>query len=118
MTDRDEIIRLLVEAGDCCGCIDSMKPLRPIMDALRVAQNMTFESELRLKLAEDHAEVKRALGPNAQVAFEVHATGDGILSGCYSVGIGSKHEHTFDVLGRGASVKEAIENTLSKARPR
>ena len=112
MTDRDEIIRELeiavfwIEAGETGG--------DAIRNALRMARQMTFESELRLKLAEDHAEVKRAFGPNAQVAFEVHATGDGILSGCYSVGIGSKHEHTFDVLGRGASVKEAIESTKVK----
>ncbi len=113
MTDRDEVIRLLVEAGDCCGCIDSMKPLRPIMDALRVAQSMTFESELRLKLAEDLAVAKKALGSNVEMAFEVNFARDG-LTVCYSVGFGSKHQHTFDVYGRGATIEEAIEATKRK----
>jgi hypothetical protein len=112
MTEKDEVIRKLEVAlryvdYHANNCRDQ------INDALIALRAMTLASELQLKLAEDVAEAKRSLGPNAQVAFEIVAGPAGVV-GCYSVGLGSKHSHTMDVHGRGASLQAAIQQAKGR----
>jgi hypothetical protein len=110
MTEKDEVIRLL----DVALRGSDKDTLRvATAEALSLLKTMTLASELQLKLAEDVAEAKRSLGPNAQVAFEIVAGPAGVV-GCYSVGLGSKHSHTMDVHGRGASLQAAIQQAKGR----
>ncbi len=109
MTKRDEIIDLLESAL-------RHSNWTKVHYALLELKSLTVESELNLRLAEDLATVKRQLGPNAQLAFELVAENNQIINIVYSVGFGSKHDHTMDVHGRGRHVQDAIDEAQNRRR--
>ena len=107
MTERHEILRLLEAA------LTAISPTRKqdlIYDARAVALAMTAHSEMALQLQEDIVHARSILGPAAEVSFELTKAGP-----CYSVGFGSKHAHTMDVHGRGATLADAIADAQRNA---
>jgi len=108
MTQLDELRDLLTHAL-------LYRRFERVHEALLTLGQMTPLSEMQMRLAEEYAELRSILGQNAQltIEFTMSSEGSGV---CYSVGFGSKHAHTFDVHGRGATLREAIDAALKHPR--
>jgi len=106
MTERDEIVRLLIEArrhSDTGAAYDL------IQEALAKARTLDTIEELRLRMAENLAEVRKVFGSSATLGFEITCIADRVDI-TYSVGRDQRDSFAMTVDGRGATLAQAIAN--------